>query len=441
MNDTEHFRMLRWLLLLWVGLVAIWGLLGVSAAQSTFWGGTSLTVCQKPVIQLMTHDLSQNSVFLLLIGIHALLLWRGVSGGITRRLYWLYFPLQGALVLGASLVVHQVNIMLNLYLALTLGAIIMLRQARIVIGVAGSYILLILLYAALNLTPWYHVKSSWPLMSQTAIWINLWNTSDYMALILFVAGYLMLYVQQTRIHAQLMEAHDQLAAAHSQLKVSTRRIEDLSRIAERQRLARELHDTLAQGIAGVMMQIQVAHSHLGMRRYERAQQVMQQAIQISREMLANARRAIDDLRTTLLASDDLMRALQEEMSRFMSKTGITCTANALELLACLPASAREHILRIVSEALNNVERHARASHVWIECEQRNALLTIEVRDDGEGFDPAGVQIHAGHYGLLGLRERARLIDGTIEIVSSPGQGTRLRFRLPGIKQEEGVAGE
>ncbi|MBO0780373.1 MAG: sensor histidine kinase [Ktedonobacteraceae bacterium] len=435
MREGEQFRALRWLLLLWMGLVSLWGILSIDTGQGMFWVNASHTTCMKPIIYLTTGDIFQKKDFLLLMGIHGVLLWAGLAGRIPRRLYWLYFPGQGALVLVTSLVAHQVNVAFNLYLALTLGSVVMLRKIPAVIGVASGYALLVVLCMLLTFTPWYHGKSSVPELNLNTFVLNMWSTSDYMALILFVAGYLMLYTQQSRSHTQLANAHSQLASAHDQLKRFARRIEELSRIAERQRLARDLHDTLAQGIAGIMMQIQVAHSHLGSRGYERAQQILQLALKTSREILTSARQAIDDLRASFPSAADFIAAIHEEIQRFTLTTGVTCTTEGLELLSMLPGASREHVLRMVSEALNNIALHAQATHVWIAGERQEGRYLFQVRDDGRGFVPAEVEIQDGHYGLLGLRERARLIGGTFEIRSAPERGTLLRFCVP-VREEE-----
>ncbi|HET8842067.1 MAG TPA: sensor histidine kinase [Ktedonobacteraceae bacterium] len=434
MNEFEHFRLLRWLLLLWVGLVSFWGIVGISSSAGTVWSVAPSVTCIKPIIHLTAPDLLQKGAFLLLMGAHGALLWLGLSGLIPRRLYWLYFPVQGILVLVASVLLHQVNVAFNLYLALTLGSIVMLQHVRAVIGVASGYLLLILFLGLLSFTPWYNWKSPVPGLSPITLLLNIWNTSDYMALLLFIVGYLMLYTQQARSHTELANTHQQLASAHDQLKHFARRTEELSRLTERQRLARDLHDTLAQGIVGIMMQIQVAHSQLGQRSYERAQQVMWQALKTSHEILTSARRAIDDLRAPFSSNEDFVKAFEEEIQRFATTTGILCATEGLDFLSLLPGTFHEHILRIVSEALNNIARHAEATHIWITGEPQKGLFLLQIRDDGRGFVPEAVEVQNGHYGLLGLRERARLLGGTFELESVPGQGTRLRFFVPSLEE-------
>ena len=120
-------------------------------------------------------------------------------------------------------------------------------------------------------------------------------------------------------------------------------------------------------------------------------------------------------------------AVRQETDRFTAASGIPCELS-IDLPPALPADVRECAVRVVGEALANITRHARAQHVAVALQPSDRLLDIEVRDDGVGFDPA--QIGAGHYGLIGLRERVRLIGGTLNIESAPGQGTTLKVCLP-----------
>lgn len=429
MNDNRYFRSLRRLLLVWVGLVALWGLWGVTTNRSAFGVGIWLDACTKPMLQKVNINPLTGVIFFALLSLHGALLWLGLSGRIARRHYWFYFVLQGCLVLVASLLVQQVNVAMNLYLALTLAAISMFRQMRSAVIIAGGYLLLLIFCTMLNLSLWDLVKLP-PLANRWNIaLLNLWNTSDYLALLFFVIGYLMLYTHQLRTHAQL-------AYAHARLGESAAHIEELTRVTERQRLARELHDTLAQGLAGIRMQIQVASSHLDLQHYTRAQQIMQQAMTSSHEMLNAARWAIDDLRVTFTSPEKFHAVVREEIRRFIETTGVMCTVSGLDLLMELPVALHEHVLRMLGEALSNIVRHAQAQHVWLNVEVGDDILMITVRDDGAGFDPVAVRAQSGHYGLQGLIERACLIGGDLEVTSSPSQGTRLHFTIPLILDEE-----
>jgi NarL family two-component system sensor histidine kinase YdfH len=229
--------------------------------------------------------------------------------------------------------------------------------------------------------------------------------------------------------AEHLRAHTNLETAYARLKDAASRIEALTRLTERQRLARALHDTLTQDLVGLIRQLEVADSHQSRHHYQRAQEIIQQATQRARLALTEARSAIAELREEPLSASDLKRAVQEEIHRFTQATALPCMAD-LDALLELPFPLREPALRLIAEGLQNVARHAQAQRVWVRVERVKQRLTLEVRDDGRGFDPSAVEVQAGHYGLLGLQERTRLVGGSLEINSTAGAGTVLRLHLP-----------
>ena len=184
----------------------------------------------------------------------------------------------------------------------------------------------------------------------------------------------------------------------------------------------------------MILQIEAAGAHLDSQRVEKAQAVLTQALSRARETLADARRAIGDLRELPGADLDLQSAIREEIERFQDLTGITCEAS-LDLTCVVPEALRETVTRAAAEGLFNIAMHAQASHVFLglKCEQQELCLTL--RDDGQGFDPNSAVGASGHYGLLGLRERCRLAGGVLEISSRPGEGATLVMRLP-VKEAE-----
>jgi len=149
----------------------------------------------------------------------------------------------------------------------------------------------------------------------------------------------------------------------------------------------------------------------------------------ARETLTRARRAIDGLRVEDAAAEDLTSIVREEIERLGTMTGISCTAD-IAALESIPATLHTHIHRMIAEGLTNVARHAQAHQVGVFTTLQHDLLTVEVRDDGIGFDPAHLPRGSGHYGLHGLCERAGLAGGSLEIVSAKGRGTTLRLHLP-----------
>jgi two-component system, NarL family, sensor histidine kinase YdfH len=245
----------------------------------------------------------------------------------------------------------------------------------------------------------------------------------------FTIIYVTLFLRQldARVHAQKLL--QELEIANRKLEEDAARIEELTLTAERERMARELHDTIAQGLAGLILQLDAADSHLSGNHPERAQAIIQQAMGRARSTLADARRAIDELRNSSNSPYDLSDAIRNQVDDFKVTSGIPCQLE-LNLAAQIPFNVQQHALCAVVEGLSNITRHARASNAWVKLTTPGNILEIEIRDDGAGFDAqAGIE-QPGHYGILGLRERARLAGGTCEITSAPGSGTCIHMRLP-----------
>ncbi len=254
-----------------------------------------------------------------------------------------------------------------------------------------------------------------------------WWALAIIPMAVFVVIYVVLYSRQSAARDKAQRLALELEAANRRLTEDADRIEDLTLAAERQRMARELHDTLAQGLAGLVLQLEAADLHLAGGRPDRAQTIVQQAMTRARAALAESRRAIDGLRTQL--PEDLEETIPAEVEHFISTTGLPCTLD-LSLPESLPEAVRDFIFRSVAEGLANIARHAQARHARVSIRSGGDALEIAIADDGVGFDPARDLERMGHYGLTGLRERARQAGGSLEIESGAGQGTILKIRIP-----------
>jgi two-component system, NarL family, sensor histidine kinase YdfH len=241
----------------------------------------------------------------------------------------------------------------------------------------------------------------------------------------FVAVYVSLYSRQAEARQQAQSLLRDLEAANRQLSDYAARVEDLTIVNERQRMARELHDTLSQGLAGLILQLEAVDAHLAGNHPERARGILQQSMEKARGTLAEARQAIDNLRKPV--AHDLVEAAKQEAERFFLATGINCEP-LIEIGVDIPALVAETATRAISEGLTNIARHARAKNVMLRLIGMHEELTIEINDDGVGFDTEAVQ--AGHYGLLGMRERIRMAGGSMDVRSGPGKGTQIVIRFP-----------
>jgi two-component system NarL family sensor kinase len=208
---------------------------------------------------------------------------------------------------------------------------------------------------------------------------------------------------------------------------------ELAVLEERTRLAREIHDTLAQQLTGIVLQLEAAEAFLD-RDQARARHVVVGARDQARSALAEARRSVWDLRPAPLEQTGLAAALSHEARQWQARTGISARlrTHALPVPLELDPQTEVSLFRIVQEALTNVARHSHAGRVDIRLELRGGELRLGVRDDGDGFD-ARLR-PPGCFGLVGMAERARLVGAVLDIVSTPGAGTRLTVRLPLAEQ-------
>ncbi|HZW02429.1 MAG TPA: sensor histidine kinase [Anaerolineaceae bacterium] len=329
-----------------------------------------------------------------------------------QRVVLVYLSIQGALAFVLAVITGQTGFSYALFLALIGEAVSILRPARLAIVAVSVYLALSALTA-------FVYPGNTPLLD--------WVVGTIPTTV-FVVVYVRLYTQQAEARNRVQNLLGELETAHRQLAEYTTRIEDLTLANERQRMARELHDTLAQGLAGLILQLEAVDSHLSSGRSERAQAIVNQAMDRARETLKDARRVIDDLRSGDADMPDLAEPVRHEVERFCAASGIECEL-AMNLPAGIPEGVREHVLRAVREGLTNIARHAQARRVQVRLSQQDGRLVVEIIDDGLGFDPALVG-QPGHYGLVGMRERARLAGGLLEITSQPQQGTRLRMTIP-----------
>jgi two-component system nitrate/nitrite sensor histidine kinase NarX len=206
-------------------------------------------------------------------------------------------------------------------------------------------------------------------------------------------------------------------------------------VAERDRIARELHDSIAQ-VLGVI--------HLGLRGLvpkvrlvagNNAASEIAGLADIADEGYKDVREAILGLSKSASSSEGLEGALGEYLVKFSRQTGIKTTlrCDAAAGRALSPRSEVQ-LLRVVQEALTNVRKHAGAHHAAVSLKQDRGVVTLEVADDGAGFDPARVEVALDHgFGMTAMRERVEQIGGTLEVHTQPGTGTRVVVRL---QQEE-----
>ena len=201
-------------------------------------------------------------------------------------------------------------------------------------------------------------------------------------------------------------------------------------------MAREIHDTLAQGFTGIILQLEAAEQALsdnspGLERH------LNQAGSLARKSLAEARRSVWNLRPQALEQLPLAEALRHEVERFTQETGVDARFVISGDRHDLSPDVESGVLRICQESLANVRKHAEASEVEVDLTFDEAAISLSITDNGVGFRPQTLSRTSKKrrgFGLVSIQERARGLGGTFEVQSKKGKGTAVRVVIP-TKQE------
>jgi signal transduction histidine kinase len=227
-------------------------------------------------------------------------------------------------------------------------------------------------------------------------------------------------ISQSEERADLIEALEAtqaaLGVAHRQAGVA----------AERQRISAEIHDTIAQGFASIVMLLQAAEASLGTDQEAAARQ-LRLATETARENLAEARALVAGLTPTQLAGGTLDDALRRVTAQARSQGGIAADLEVTGAVRPLATSAEVMLLRVCQEALSNVRKHAGASRATILLAYGEAEVRLVISDDGAGFDPGAA---CAGYGLRGMRTRAAEAGGSFGVRSAPREGTAVSVTVP-----------
>jgi signal transduction histidine kinase len=212
-------------------------------------------------------------------------------------------------------------------------------------------------------------------------------------------------------------------------------------LGERSRIAREIHDTLAQGYVGISVQLELLAELLRQRKLDDAGKHLDKTRDYVREGLADARQSIWALRTQD-ADETTLPVKLRRIAEAAGGGGLNSNFSLFGAYRSLPAETERELLRIAQEAVHNVKKHAGASQLWVELDYGPGTIALEVRDDGRGgaVDRAHVT-SSGHFGLTGMRERAAAIGGELEVESAPGTGTSVRLRAPAPEAAREQTGE
>ncbi|WP_211270809.1 sensor histidine kinase [Streptomyces yerevanensis] len=234
-----------------------------------------------------------------------------------------------------------------------------------------------------------------------------------------------------RTNTALQQALDENAALHAQLLVQAR---EAGVADERRRLAAEIHDTIAQGLTGIIAQLQVVANAPDL---PTARTHLDRASALARHSLGEARRSVQNLAPVALEHDGLPQALKKTVAEWAERTGVRAEFTTTGTAEHLHEEVSATLLRIVQEALSNASRHAHAGRLGVTLSFMGDEVVLDVRDDGRGFDPLALPSRNGHggFGLDGMRARAERIAGSLTVESEPGHGTAVSARVPLVRHD------
>ena len=238
------------------------------------------------------------------------------------------------------------------------------------------------------------------------------------------------FIQPRRFSPEEVELAQALAN-QAMLAIQLTRLSAQSRqsavMAERNRLARDIHDTLAQGFTGVILQLEAVEEATSQRLAAKAGEHLTRAGELAREGLQEARRSVWALRPQTLEEKDLCEALRGLIQKMTAGTPVQADFDVQGKPRELPLDWEENLLRIGQEVLTNVLRHAQASKFNVQMAFADGEVRLSLRDNGSGFDLGGR--HDG-FGLQGMRERVEGMGGQLSIQSAKGEGTAISIVLP-----------
>jgi signal transduction histidine kinase len=199
-------------------------------------------------------------------------------------------------------------------------------------------------------------------------------------------------------------------------------------LEERQRLAREIHDTLTQDFAGILLHLEAAEALAG-GRWRRSAECVSRARELARSGLEDTRRMLLGLRPKPLEEASLSDALRRLAESCARDAGLACSFRVSGRERELPAEVQDELYRVAQEGLCNVRKHARATSAWLALRFEPGAVVLRIKDNGRGF--AAVQPQAGGhgYGMTSMRERAHRLGGKIDILSGLGKGTTIVIRV------------
>ncbi|HZK43208.1 MAG TPA: sensor histidine kinase [Syntrophomonadaceae bacterium] len=209
--------------------------------------------------------------------------------------------------------------------------------------------------------------------------------------------------------------------------------------SERRKIARELHDGPAQNLASIIIRLDLIN-HLWDEGQDRISSELNTVKSMGQESLLDIRNLMFDLKPTLLDDESFATALRGYFDDYEAKYDFHIEFNVFGPYRKYDMSLEVAIYRLVQEALTNIRKHAGVNQATVKMEDKAGKLTLIIKDEGRGFDLDKVKENQESYGILGMKERVKLFEGEIDIISSPGRGTQITIKVP-IKEEANIDGK
>jgi signal transduction histidine kinase len=247
----------------------------------------------------------------------------------------------------------------------------------------------------------------------------------YIAVGVFISALGFATAQAERAQREARSLLAELQVANQKLQQYSDQVKDLATAQERNRLARELHDSVTQTIFGMVLTAQSARI-LQERDPARVTAQLDHLQELAQNALSEMRTLIQQLRPKTITADGLVPALKKHFFERQTQEGLTVELQ-VDLERRLPEAAEEGLFRVIQEALNNVSKHANTRQAAVQLNLRNSPFSVLIEDHGCGFDPQQAQKAAQHVGLASMAERVKALGGTLTVESSSGCGTRVRI--------------
>lgn len=319
------------------------------------------------------------------------------SDRLLLHIHIFYFLIQSSFILSCVLIVPIASpiIFLGLASLFVIQTIFYYRHNAIRLAIIGTYAL-------------FYITMMLHFFNGQYIWLFI-----FLLVMLFIFIHVILYL------------FSEQEAENLQLQRANKKIRQLTIQNERQRMARDLHDNLAQQLVGLILKLEASEVHLDKENYHKAETIIRSAKDQAKVTLVEARSVIDDLRISEMAKT-FQHVVEEELTdlAFQYKIKIDVQIEAIRVTPTI----QSNVLSMLREAVTNVYKHAKAEIVQVNVVQRQNEMHLSIRDDGIGIDVDDALKKPGHYGLMGIGERVDLLNGTWEINNE--QGTLLFITIP-----------